>query len=534
MSIRASLIILIILGILLLAIPASARPLYAYISFQGKLTTPAGTPVPDGSYDMTFRFYDAYTAGNLLLTDQHTSADGNAVSVSSGLYSAMLGGGTVSAGTEPSLFDTFKNHPEVYLGVSVGTDPEMTPRMLMCRAPYAFNAQALGGKAATDFLDTSATEQTKAGKLNIAASLPSQILNVTNNSTTTGIGIAAQANSSSGTAIYGVNSTGTAIKGYSNAVTDADFGSFYNSGGAFGGKNGVIGVTNLANGAGVIGAARVSGSVAGYFESDASGTHAGEFSGFVGIFGTPLNTAKELLYVGNYYSGWGAHIIAASPGTPGAAVLAENTNASGIGLYSLVTSSDTSLLAVNKGTGQIIKGFSGATGGNLVFQVDNNGNTLMGGDAAANSYLLNATATSKLTLPPAAFTTSDTGSYQLGNVLVNNSATSIMYFYAPVALPQGAVITKLFGFFDDTDLATATIYLIRHSLTNPSIIYYIAQANSINDTARTEGSANTSLNVVDNDTWAYSVGLRLPGATAPNRLRFAGGQVVYTYAAIRN
>ncbi|NQT20319.1 MAG: hypothetical protein HQ592_11485, partial [Planctomycetes bacterium] len=56
-----------------------------------------------------------------------------------------------------------------------------------------------------------------------------------------------------------------------------------------------------------------------------------------------------------------------------AAVRAENTNAAGIAFTGRVTSSDACTVLINKGTGDIIRGFSGATGGNLVFQVQNSG-----------------------------------------------------------------------------------------------------------------------------------------------------------------
>jgi len=63
----------------------------------------------------------------------------------------------------------------------------------------------------------------------------------------------------------------------------------------------------------------------------------------------------------------------ASGGANSAAVRSENTNANGIALYGLVTSSDTCSVFVNKGTGDLIRGFSGPTGGALVFRVQNSG-----------------------------------------------------------------------------------------------------------------------------------------------------------------
>ena len=66
------------------------------LSYQGKLLDGVGAPVPDGSYAMEFRFYDDCDAGNLLLTDSHA-----AVQTRDGIYSVLLGGGTLTPGVEP-------------------------------------------------------------------------------------------------------------------------------------------------------------------------------------------------------------------------------------------------------------------------------------------------------------------------------------------------------------------------------------------------------------------------------------------------
>jgi len=60
-------------------------------------------------------------------------------------------------------------------------------------------------------------------------------------------------------------------------------------------------------------------------------------------------------------------------GADSCAIRAENTHANGIGFTGRVTSTDGCAVLINKGTGDIIKGFSGAAGGSLVFEVRNNG-----------------------------------------------------------------------------------------------------------------------------------------------------------------
>ena len=126
---------------------------YARVSFQGRLNNAAGAPAANGPYDMVFKFYDATTNGVLLLTDRHISS-GTPVTVSGGIYTVLLGDGEIVPGTETNLWNVFLNHPQVYIGISVAAEPEMTPRMLLTRTPYAVRADdalTLSGRSAAQF-----------------------------------------------------------------------------------------------------------------------------------------------------------------------------------------------------------------------------------------------------------------------------------------------------------------------------------------------------------------------------------------------
>ncbi len=74
-------------------------------------------------------------------------------------------------------------------------------------------------------------------------------------------------------------------------------------------------------------------------------------------------------------SGVGAKITGGGAGTAWPTLHVLSNNAAGIGIFSVSTSTDANIVAANKGTGDIIKGFSGSTGGDLVFRVENNGKT---------------------------------------------------------------------------------------------------------------------------------------------------------------
>ncbi|NQT20317.1 MAG: hypothetical protein HQ592_11475 [Planctomycetes bacterium] len=63
-------------------------------------------------------------------------------------------------------------------------------------------------------------------------------------------------------------------------------------------------------------------------------------------------------------------------GIDGATISAENDHGNGIAVFGTVESADACTVFVNQGTGDIIRGFSGDTGGNLVFQVTNSGRAM--------------------------------------------------------------------------------------------------------------------------------------------------------------
>lgn len=100
-----------------------------FISYQGRLTTPAGTPVPDGTYQISFGISDSPTS------TYFWESGPVSVSVSDGLFSVELGAPPMS-----SLPYQLWSYPALCLGIQVGSDPEMTPRMNFSTAVYAFRS----------------------------------------------------------------------------------------------------------------------------------------------------------------------------------------------------------------------------------------------------------------------------------------------------------------------------------------------------------------------------------------------------------
>lgn len=107
------------------------------LSFQGRLVNPTnGLPLSDGAYQIAFRLYNVESAGAPLWQEAHT------VAVNRSVFSVLLGSLTAL-----NLAD-FNGQP-LWLGITVGADPEMTPRQRLAHAPYAILAERVKDGAAT-------------------------------------------------------------------------------------------------------------------------------------------------------------------------------------------------------------------------------------------------------------------------------------------------------------------------------------------------------------------------------------------------
>lgn len=114
----------------------------AKLHYQGRLLDPStGAPKADGTYTMLFGAYTTPTGGSPLWTETKD------VTVARGIFSTLLGD---TASFPASLF----NGQDLWLGISVGADPQMSPRQPLAYVPYAFyaaNAKLLDGNNAGAF-----------------------------------------------------------------------------------------------------------------------------------------------------------------------------------------------------------------------------------------------------------------------------------------------------------------------------------------------------------------------------------------------
>jgi hypothetical protein len=112
------------------------------LQYQGRLLDPnTGSPKPDGSYPMVISLYDAASGGSILWSETKS------VTVDNGLFTIYLGD------TVPLELSDFDGQP-LWLSVTVGADPEATPRQRVTHVAYALHAEdadMVDGRQAADF-----------------------------------------------------------------------------------------------------------------------------------------------------------------------------------------------------------------------------------------------------------------------------------------------------------------------------------------------------------------------------------------------
>lgn len=264
------------------------------ISYQGMLLGSNEQPVPEGQYKLTFKIYNE--ANTLLWTEAH-----NQVFISGGLFQVFLG--SVSPLNIP--FDK-----PYFLGIQVGSDPELQPRMPVTSSAYAiraedadklmgifaspmpepnkllpldatgkFPASVISSGAAGEFIKKNVPD-TSRGTSTSPMVLVSNLGNGDgiNARSINGVGLAARSTSSDGlsgwtaasgkTGVFGHSTEGKGVLGRS----DKDDGVVGWTGAA--NKSGVFGHTGASTGIGVTGIADATGAIGMYAYHSVSGNSA--------------------------------------------------------------------------------------------------------------------------------------------------------------------------------------------------------------------------------------------------------------------
>jgi hypothetical protein len=118
-------------GALSLVVPAAPTLSTNTIPYQGRIANSAGTPLT-GNYEITFALYNQLSGSTALWTE--TWAGGNSVRISDGLFNVLLGS------LQPIPQSVITGNSNLWLGVKVGADVEMSPRVQLGSVPFATQA----------------------------------------------------------------------------------------------------------------------------------------------------------------------------------------------------------------------------------------------------------------------------------------------------------------------------------------------------------------------------------------------------------
>ncbi len=120
--------------------PARSAGVPLFFTEQGRLFDSSDNPVTDASASFTFAIYGSRSAGTpatALWTEQQT------ITLDSGFFSARIGSANPLT---PAIFQTAGTAgTSLYLGITVNTDVELSPRQSLNTVPYAFVADTVTG-----------------------------------------------------------------------------------------------------------------------------------------------------------------------------------------------------------------------------------------------------------------------------------------------------------------------------------------------------------------------------------------------------
>jgi YVTN family beta-propeller protein len=213
-SLRPFLIALtLLLGGLFLSSSAvlAAPQINNQINYQARLMDSSGFPVADGNYSVYLSLYDASTAGTRLWTATGTLATPTplTVNVQNGLFTVLLGDTSAAGGSQNTLDTVNWNSDQLYLGVTINADAEMSPRKRFASAPQAFNARQLQGMYASSTASGGQTLFTLNQTQNDAATGTRSTLDVRSNGTSNANDFLIRGINDTGSTVFSINRQGS-------------------------------------------------------------------------------------------------------------------------------------------------------------------------------------------------------------------------------------------------------------------------------------------------------------------------------------
>ena len=460
-----------VVAVCLLYVSASAD-IPKTINFQGRLTNTAGVPL-NGSFNIAIRIY---AGSRLLFTEHHVGT-----AVTDGVFNVLIGSRTVG-GVPSAVFET----ADTTVGVSVGKDAEMTPRLPLASVPYAYVAEAA---------------QALVVPASITAAESGPLLTLNN----TGSGDALRGVSTGGKGVYGISVNDYGVYASSTSGPGAIYGQANGAG-----ARGVRGTATSASGStvGVMGEAMGSASGVGVVANGGMyGLQAYGQAGH-GVYGTtPATTGPTFggYFVGN--SHWGGGVRGVS--SEGVGVWGEHTHASltNPAVYGKNTGSGdgvygTAAAAYSAG----VRGVHNGSGAGGLFSSSSGPAVVAEGTVEADKISYRSPRTHYLSLPGEAFQPgSDVpyyNSYGTGGAYIVSGSGALV---APVYLPEGATITELKAWFADASAADMSVKLHRFVLGGGSYAPMAEVSSSGSGGSMNASTTEIAYPVVSNATRAYLI-----------------------------
>ena len=108
---------------------AQVNPVPPLMNFQGRLTKPDGTPLPDGAHSVVFSLYNAKTGGTLVWSETDSVTSRN------GAFAVLLGNVTALS---DAVFSS-----NTWLEIKIDGAAPLTPRQQLVSVAHAFKADTV-------------------------------------------------------------------------------------------------------------------------------------------------------------------------------------------------------------------------------------------------------------------------------------------------------------------------------------------------------------------------------------------------------
>jgi len=158
---------LLVVGLFVLVIfrPHLAKAAISnYIGFQGKLANnPDGTNVTNNTYSVVFTIYTV--SDRNCTSPSQVWQETQSVTTVDGLFQVNLGSVTALPGSVDF------NGSLLCLGVKVGADAEMSPKIFLTASPYAYNSEKLDGLDSTGFVQLAQGLQADSSTTNVSIAI---------------------------------------------------------------------------------------------------------------------------------------------------------------------------------------------------------------------------------------------------------------------------------------------------------------------------------------------------------------------------